>query len=242
MVGDIDDSMRPSVLVFTPTYNDHITVVDIARRVAELGNDYRLLIIDDGSSTAVGSETLARAVLHFRMPDNFGLGACSHVAFDHALKHGYRVVVRIDGDGQHSVEDIPRLLRSLDEADVVVGGRLNHDQGKGLARWVRRTIKGYLRQVASLVTGGRAPHDVNTGFMATNRQAIEKLNTFSLDRFPEPQIFILACREGLRVSEVFIEQRPRQYGHSSLNLGQALRLFYRFNVFVLNELLRSRQL
>lgn len=225
------------VLVFVPSYNDHHTVSEVIKHVVDLGEEFRILIVDDGSEEAFDPAVRA-SVLHFRMPDNFGLGACTHVAFDHAIAHGYNAVVRIDGDGQHSTDDIPRVLAPLleENADLVVGGRANPQSGMSV--WPRRLTKGYYTWVAKLVTRGRAPRDVNTGFFAANRKAITTLNRFGLERFPEPQMFVLACRENLRVTEVSIEQKPRRMGRTTLGVMHALRMLYRFNVFVMGELLR----
>jgi hypothetical protein len=41
------------------------------------------------------------------------------------------------------------------------------------------------------------------------------------------------------VAEVTIEQEPRRHGSSTLTLGQALRILYRFNIFVLSDLLQK---
>jgi hypothetical protein len=101
-------------------------------------------------------------------------------------------------------------------------------------------VSKYFSVVAKLITGGAAPIDVNTGFFAVNAKAMAKLNEFRLERYPEPQMFILAARSGLRIQEVEVEQRPRRSGCSTLGLFSAARFFYRFNIFVLGELLRGR--
>jgi len=236
--------LRPQrVLVFTPSFNDHAGLAEIARSVEALGQDYRLLIIDDGSTVPADPDNLGRSTLHVRVPDNFGLGVCTHIAFDHALAHGYDTVVRVDADGQHPVEDVPRLVKPLQEkrADLVAGCRINHLQGRvGVSVWIRWFVKTYFARMASLVTRGKSPRDVNTGFFAANRDAVACLSRFYLERFPEPQIFIIACREGLRVAEVLVEQKPRKQGRSTLNFVHGARLLYRFNLLVLAEFLKLR--
>jgi len=46
-------------------------------------------------------------------------------AFLYARDRGYDAVVRIDGDGQHEVEDIPKVLEPIlaGRADAVIGSR-----------------------------------------------------------------------------------------------------------------------
>ncbi|HJP21674.1 MAG TPA: glycosyltransferase family 2 protein [Alphaproteobacteria bacterium] len=229
------------VLVFVPTYNDDEFLAAIAAAIEDLGGDFELLIVDDGSAVAIDVGDLDPAVSYFRLPGNFGLGICTHIAFDHALRKRHRAVVRIDADGQHPVERIPDLLAVLEtgQADLVVGTRSNRHQGSGLRALTAQWVRIYLSLVTKLLTGGRSPQDVNSGFLAFNRKAAEVLNGYQLERYPEPQICALACRRGLRVAEVTIEQEPRRHGSSTLTLGQALRILYRFNIFVLSDLLQK---
>jgi len=233
------------VLVFIPTYNDVKMLDGIATEIYELLPSARILIVDDGSTPAVQFVNPKLDVLHVRLPANFGLGVCTHVAMEHALSQGYQVVLRIDADGQHPVSEMPALLQHLkdSDADIVVGTRVNRNFNKGLAAGARRSVRWYLATVAALMSGKRTPRDVNSGFFILNRNAMSTLNKFQLDRYPEPQIFILGCREGLRVEEIPIEQMERRDGTSTLNIVHALRLLYRFNIFVFGELLRrqSRQ-
>ncbi len=229
------------VLIFVPTYNDVEFLGTIAAKIAGLDGDYDLLVVDDGSALSVDLGEIGPTASYFRLPSNFGLGVCTHIAFDHALRKNYRVAVRVDADGQHPIDRVPDLLAPLErgEADVVVGSRTNRNKGSGLRALMARCVRSYLSSVVALLTGGRAPRDVNSGFLAVNREAAEVLNRYQLERYPEPQICALACRRGLRVVEVPIEQHPRQHGASTLTLGHGLRILYRFNIFVLAELLQK---
>lgn len=233
--------IRPAdnrILVFIPSFGDGRSASLVADEVRQALPEAVVLIIDDGSPEGDIAEEGHGAHLLLRLVDNFGLGVCTHVAIDHMLRHGYDILVRIDADGQHPGEEIASLCRPIVEgrADVVVGSRLNHDEEGSL---LRTLVKRYYNLVASAATGGRAPKDVNSGFFALNREAGRKINGRLLERFPEPQMFILACRLGLRMAEVGISQRERESGRSTLNLLHAARMFYRFNMFVLNELMRG---
>ena len=228
--------------MFVPAFNDQVRAIEVVREVAALSQRYRTLLIDDGSRIPAQHSDLPANSLFFRMPMNVGLGASTHVAFDHALAGGYRAVVRLDGDGQHPVAEIAALLEPIERgvADVVVGSRSNHNVGSGGGAF-RRIAKAYYRFVASLMTRGAAPADVNTGFFAANMAAVERLNRFTFERFPEPEIYVLACRENLRVHQVAVEQAERSSGRSTLGTLQGLRMLYRFSVFAISELLRRRE-
>ena len=91
------------------------------------------------------------------------------------------------------------------------------------------------------MTHGRAPQDVNSGYFAATAHAAEVMNEYQLERYPEPQMYVLACRRELKIKEIPVEQLDRKHGSSSLTINRAALLMYRFSIFVLAELLqRSR--
>jgi len=228
------------VLILIPTCNDFELLADITSDLQKLGDAYRIMIIDDGSTVKIDPSAFASDVLYFRLPTNFGLGTATHIAFDHALRHDYEAVVRMDADGQHPLDLIPRLLEpiALGDADLVVGTRVNRHEGSGLRAAAATLVRYYLSLVARLMTQNRTPRDVNSGFYAVSAKAILKLNSTQLERYPEPQMYVLAGRQRLTIKEIAIQQQARRYGSSTITIGRALGMFYRFNIFVLAELLQ----
>jgi glycosyltransferase involved in cell wall biosynthesis len=231
------------VIVFVPTLNDSEYLSTIIDEVGKLDGAYTVLILDDGSTVPAKLVLNRSDCLHFRLPANFGLGVCTHIAFDHALRGGYRAIVRLDSDGQHPVAMIPALLAKLagDDADIVVASRSNRNQGSGWRFAIGRIVRGYISSMAQLLTKGGVPRDVNSGFFAANPAAMQVLNGYRLERFPEPQMYILASRHGLRLAEVPVEQMVRKHGASTITFGHALRIVYRFNIFILSEILHWRR-
>lgn len=227
------------VLVLLPVLNESETVSGLVSAISGLGPNYRVLVVDDGSDPPLECD-FAEGVLFVRLPANFGLGVSTHVAIDHALRFGYSIMVRIDSDGQHSVSDIPRLVDKVNqsEADIVLGCRQNH-RPNGF--WDSRAwLKLYFSIVAKVASRGATPTDMNTGFLALNRRAMLETNKRDLERYPEAQMIFLAHRVGLRIAEVKIDQSKRTHGRSSIGMLAALRLFVRYNIIVLSELLRPK--
>lgn len=225
-----------SVLVFVPTFNDHSQIRGIEDEISSLGIGARVLVVDDGSTVPVQGQA---TTLVFRIPDNFGLGVATNIAIDHALRGEYDVLVRIDADGQHSVADICNVLEPIDsgQADMVVGVRSNHMIFNQVEGVLRSLVKSYFRVAARLATKGTAPNDVNSGFFALNREGMKVLNRFDFERYPEPQMFVLACRQGLRVKQQEINQRERVEGRSTITVLEAVRMVWRFTIFITNEFL-----
>jgi len=229
------------VLVFVPTYDDAQELATIANEVNSLEGDYTTLVVDDGSTTPVNPAELPKGTLLTRFPTNFGLGTATHVAFDHALLNGYDILVRIDSDGQHPIEIIPSLVQPIndDGKDLVVGHRVNRHDGTGVRALLASLVRIYLSALSGVMTAGRAPKDVNSGLFAISTVAMRRLNAAQLERFPEPQMYVLCGRMGISAHEISVHQNERRHGKSTITLGRALALFYRFNIFVLAELLQS---
>ena len=234
------DRRQDRVLVFIPSFGDSAILPDLVAAIRRLGPRYRPLIVDDGSANPVAADL--ESALYVRLPANFGLGVCTQIAFLHALRHHYYAVTRIDADGQHQVEDIPRLMAKIDsgDADVVVGERANHAVGRTPIALARRLLKAYFRLVAHTLTSGKAPRDLNSGLFAAQLGAVRVLSRTTLERYPEPEIFVTACRSGLRLATVPVRQLARAEGTSTLGFVAGIQMFFRFNVFALNELLRKK--
>jgi len=231
------------VLVFAPTKDDWSELIRLANEVAALGPEYKMMIVDDGSDARPDWSLDVLEALYVSLPSNYGLGVCTQIALDHASSHGYEVVVRIDSDGQHPVRNIPRLVQLVvdEKKDLAIGCRTNHLDGNGFRILVARAAKGYFALLGLWLTGGRCPRDLSTGFMAFGPNAIKVFKTLELDRYPEPQVIIMAYRLDLRVGHIDIEQESRRHGRSSIDLIRGLQITYHFTIFVLGELLQRRR-
>ena len=81
--------------------------------------------MDDGSHDNTAEEAVEAGATVYQHPYNIGNGA--------AVKTGIRnasgeVLVFIDGDGQHSPEDIAKLIEHIPKHDMAVGARSFNDQ------------------------------------------------------------------------------------------------------------------
>ncbi len=137
------------ISVIVPLYNEAESVPGLFQELREVleavGQPYEILAIDDGSEDGTGAELLklpfVRTLAH---PYNKGNGAAIKTGIRHAAG---RLLVLMDGDGQHDPRDIPKLLAYAHTYELVVGSR---DDGGSQSR---------ARRLANrLYSGGRRLH------------------------------------------------------------------------------------
>lgn len=151
--------MSAELSIVLPAKNEGRSVGSLVSQLRELMPHAEVIVVDDGSSDDTvqrATEAGARVVSH---PYSKGNGA--------AIKTGARTargetLVFMDADGQHSPNDVSRLLSKLEQGyDMVVGARQNGSQasiGRGLANRFYNRLASYMtnRRVEDLTSGFRA--------------------------------------------------------------------------------------
>ena len=185
----------------------------------ELRLDYDIIFVNDASpdeSEATILEITARdwrvtGISHSR---NFGSQAAFRSGMELATKNA---VVLMDGDLQDDPEEIPHLIKILEDGYDLVSGwkKTRHDP------WTKTFPSKIFNIVTRLLTGVKI-HDFNCG-LKCYRQAVVK----SLEIFGGRHRYIpaLAGQKNFRVGEIVINHRPRKYGKTKYG---GLRLFHGF--------------
>ncbi|MBP9566449.1 MAG: glycosyltransferase family 2 protein [Sulfurospirillum sp.] len=130
---------QTNVIVVVPTYNNPLTIQRVAEDV--LTHGYKLIIVDDGSSTPVASLLKAHENLTLlRHETNQGKGAAIITGAKEAQKQGFEYFISLDGDGQHLASEIAKIVDACDgEHQIIIGARnfeINHvPNGSKFGRW-----------------------------------------------------------------------------------------------------------
>ncbi len=202
----------PFAVVVTPAQNESETIGDIVRAIVALG--YVSVVIDDASSDATGELARAAGAVVVRLDQSFGVGHALRRGFGVALRLGASTIVQCDGDGQHPVHEIPRLLGHRPDAALVIGSRFLADEGLQLSVAKRAGIWLLRHRLRARV--GLSVSDPTSGFRSI-RQPL--LSAFAED-FPSSYLgdtfeACLAAAELVgpdRISEIGVEMRDRQGG------------------------------
>jgi glycosyltransferase involved in cell wall biosynthesis len=205
-----------SLLIIIPAFNEEGAVGQVVKDVNRVLPGLPVLVIDDCSGD--GTIAIARlAGAHvLSLPTHLGLGGCVQAGYKMAFELGYQFVIRVDGDGQHDAEDIPRILDVLKETgcQMVIGSRYAAKKerftspARGLGIVLFRLI---LRPIL-----GKWVSDPTSGFVGVNRQALAVFSkSFPLE-YPEIETLVVLQRKAFRFEEIPCNVRPRQAGRSSI--------------------------
>ncbi|QIZ53085.1 glycosyltransferase family 2 protein [Dickeya zeae] len=133
-----------SPCVVIPCYNHGATMHSVLTRLAPF--ELPVLIVDDGSDDAT-QQVLSRLtdefanVRLFRLAQNSGKGAAVMHGLAMAAHAGYSHALQVDADGQHHIEDTPRMLAQARAwPDCLISGRPLYDASVPRSRLYGRYV------------------------------------------------------------------------------------------------------
>lgn len=225
-------------LVVIPALNEEASIGDVIATIRQHMPGVDVAVVNDGSTDATGSCVSAAGAILLDLPYNVGIGAAVQTGFIFAAEHGYEVVIRSDGDGQHNAADMQRLVDTLHTqgADMVVGSRFLQRNGYR-ATVARRAGILILARLISAITH-QPVTDPTSGFAAFNRRAITLFARVYPHDYPEPEGLVVAYRAGLRVVEIPVVMHPRIAGRSSITTLRSIYYMLKVTLSILVSLLR----
>ncbi|NPA32170.1 MAG: glycosyltransferase family 2 protein [Aquificae bacterium] len=223
------------ISVVIPAYNEEknipILYEKLKRVLDALGEDYEIIVVDDGSTdkTPEVLKELAKKdprlkVIRFRR--NYGQTAAIYAGFEHAKGD---VIITMDADLQNDPEDIPRLLEKLSEGYDIVSGWRKDRKDPFLSRKLPSKIANW---VISRVTGVPL-HDYGCTLKAYRSEIAKRYRLYGdMHRF----LPALAKRFGAKITEIPVKHHPRLYGKSKYGIDRTIRVILDiFLIKFLNE-------
>jgi glycosyltransferase involved in cell wall biosynthesis len=228
------------VLVIIPAYNEEGAVHEVVCGVRQVLPAADVLVIDDGSSDGTAYQAHLAGASVIRHPFNMGIGATVQTGLKHACNEGYDVVIRLDGDGQHSHEDIPKLYAALLEhkVDAVFGSRFMGGDSTMNIPFSRRVGILCFACLVTALTRQRAT-DTTSGFCCLNRRAINVLASYTPQDYPEVEGRVILHKAKLLTAEIPAHMRARQAGVSSIDSWRSLYYALKVTVAVLITALKD---
>ena len=209
-------------LIIIPVYNEAESITKIIGEISEVFPDYDILVVNDASTddSAKLAKSTGKAIV-VDLPYNLGIGGAVQTGFKYARINDYDIALQFDGDGQHQVGEIHKLVKMVEKgkADVVIGSRFNK-KSEGFTTHTLRRIGIRIFQFASYLMIRQRITDHTSGFRAYNRRAFCFLADNYPTDYPEPEVVILLGRNKFVMKEVFTQMLRRQGGVSSIPLAR----------------------
>lgn len=222
------------VSIVVPTYNERDNVKNLCHGIDNSltpGWDYEIIIVDDGSPDGTGLvvKELCQADSRIKLierPCKLGLGSAVVAGFNIAVGD---YLVMMDADMSHRPEDLPNLLDTLSDCDIVVGSRyIPSGQVKNWPVW-RRVVSIGASAIGRLIVGLDV-RDLTSGFGAFKRDHLIGLLPSLSPKGFKLLLEILGKSRGATIKECPITFEDRKFGKSkasALEFLQFLKLCFR---------------
>ena len=202
--------MIPSeqVWIVMPVFNESRVLNDVVTEINRAGWN-NIIIVDDGShdNTHDIASTLP-GVVALRHKINRGKGAAVKTGMQAAKLKGARIVVTLDGDGQHNPQDIAPMVKLIEQDyEVVLGSRLHNPQG--MPR--HKVLANHIGNLITWALFGIRVTDSQSGFRAFSQKALELVDTIGDDYEYDSEIIQQIKLHRLSYTEVPIEVRYTKY-------------------------------
>lgn len=186
-----------------PAYNEATSIGEVLKDMPSTINDYavRTIVVNDGSTDETISVvrrfknvTLINHVL------NSGAGAATRTGIDYAKSIGCTIVVTLDSDGQHHIEDVIKIAKHSmnNSSDLVIGSRLI--AAKGMP-WYKIIGNKGLSFITFIIFGVFVT-DSQSGLKAFNKNALDKIRFHINDYAFCSEIIWQARKNKLKIEEI----------------------------------------
>lgn len=191
------------VCAVIPTYQNAKTLLKVVADVHRVVDT--VFVVDDGSNDgtaalldkATGNERPEKVLTH---PKNCGKGAALKTGLTYARQQGFRYAVTVDADGQHLADDIPALLKAVEEEPdaLVIGSRgLQHENMPAKSTFANRFSNFWF----ALQTLQRLP-DTQSGLRVYPLRRLHGLRWMSARYEAELTLLVLSAWAGVKLLPV----------------------------------------
>ncbi|MCB1886632.1 MAG: glycosyltransferase [Rhodocyclaceae bacterium] len=202
---------RPSsdesrILIVIPARDEEDTIGTVVSRLHASGW-HDIVVVNDHSrdGTAARARECGAIVIEPVLP--LGAWGAMQTGIRFALRHGYGGVITMDADGQHEAAELPNLMRSRHQANVVIGAF--PERGSKLRRlawiWFQRL-------------SGFSFADLTSGFRYYDSKALTVLAApeATLLDYQDIGVLLLLRAHHLSIVEIPVSMNMRQSGKSRI--------------------------
>ena len=199
------------ISIVIPVFNEEDNLRELHKRIAavmeqKLKVSYEIIFVDDGSKDK-SYDVLKKLhkenskVKIVKLRKNFGQSAAINAGITNSTGE---IIITMDADLQNDPQDIPKLLKKLDEGfDVVSGWRKNRKDPIA-----KKLFSKFGNRMYKKLTGLKI-HDSGCSLKAYKKESLENLELYGeMHRF----IPALIASKGFKIAELEVSHHPRRHG------------------------------
>lgn len=221
------------VLLIIPAYNEETNILKTFNSIIKYNKknntSYDVIVINDGSRDNTEQILVDNNIPHIQLVHNLGIGGAVQTGYKYAYENNYDVAVQFDGDGQHDVRYVSKIIKPILDlkADMVIGSRFIEDIDTFKSSRARRVGIKVISLFMKFATG-RKVYDTTSGFRACSKELIYDFSLSYPSEYPEPITTAEVLKKGYKVDELSVEMNERDGGVSSIRAWKSI--YYMLNV------------
>lgn len=221
------------VLLIIPAYNEEENILKTYNGVINYNKknntNYDVIVINDGSKDKTSEICHKNGIPVIDLIHNLGIGGAVQTGYKYAYYHNYDIAVQYDGDGQHDVRYVKKIIEPIikNEADMVIGSRFIKNIDTFKSTFVRRIGIKVISSFMKFATGKKI-YDTTSGFRACSKELIYDFSVSYPSEYPEPITTAEVLKKKYCVKEIPVEMNEREGGVSSIRAWK--NIYYMLNV------------
>ena len=221
------------ILIIIPAYNEEENILKTYTKIKEYNKknktNYDMIVINDGSTDNTKKILKENNIPHINLIHNLGIGGAVQTGYKYAYENNYDIAVQFDGDGQHDVRYVEKIIKPIIEkkADLVIGSRFVEDIKTFKSTFARRVGIKIISCFMKVATHKKI-HDTTSGFRACSKELIYDFSLSYPSEYPEPITTAEVLKKKYTVKEVAVEMNEREAGVSSIRAWK--NIYYMLNV------------
>lgn len=233
--------MEKKILIIVPAFNEQGNIRQTIEEIQSLEIPLTVLVVNDGSTDNTALEAGKTVASVISLPFNLGIGGAVQTGFKYAKRKNFDIAVQVDGDGQHDVGYLEKLLAPIisEEADMTIASRFIPPFLGYQSSFVRRIGINFFAHLISFLTQYKIT-DPTSGFRAYNKKMINIYSEYYPQDFPEPEAIMVAGRNKANITEVPVEMRKRISGNSSIRYLKTLYYMCKVTFAILLEKIKKK--
>ena len=188
------------ITVGIPSYNEEKNIAGIIQRLSEIADT--IIVCNDGSTDSTGKIAEKMGAIVINHERNLGYGAAIRSLFLKARELDCDMLVTLDSDGQHRLEDVLPVSEPIikNQADLVIGSRFLEGNQENIPKYRKAGIK-MITKLAN-ISLEESVTDSQSGFRAYNKKILSEITPSEQGMGVSNEILMKSSKKGFKITEV----------------------------------------